>query len=74
MKNLPKPVADHALLRERLDEIDRETVARGADKVRSLHEIEIQAQWLKGREVLAAYPDLAARLGRPSDRIRASIQ
>lgn len=53
-----KAVANPLLLRARLDEIDREAVERGAEKMKSLHELEIQAQWLKGREVLAAYPDL----------------
>ena len=45
-------------LKDRLDKIDREVVAKGKDKVVALWLLEKQAMWRKGREVLRAYPEL----------------
>lgn len=50
-------------LKDRLDRIDRETVAKGKDKVVSLWQLEKHAMWRKGREVLRAYPELEERIG-----------
>jgi len=45
-------------LKDRLDKIDHETVAKGKDKVAALWLLEKHAMWRKGREVLRAYPEL----------------
>jgi hypothetical protein len=54
--------ANVAALKATLDAIDRETVAKGKDKVVALWQLEKYGMWRKGRAVLRAYPELEKRI------------